>query len=100
MDGYQLVFFFTFSVLLYHTSCQPPDDRLNDKTTHSRRKRYVVFPAGSTYSVSDLLSIFSNTLNSSEISLFKKFELYLPCITVNTVFKNSGKDRCGGRNRK
>lgn len=52
MDGYKLVCLFVFSVVAFRT-CQPTFDGLHDMTAHSRRKRYLVFPDGSTFSVSD-----------------------------------------------
>jgi hypothetical protein len=54
MDGYQLVLILVFSVLAFRTACQLSYDHASDKTMKlSRRKRYLVFPDGSTFSVSD-----------------------------------------------
>lgn len=51
MHGYRLVFLFLLSVLELCTLCQSSYDDINDVTTHSRRKRYLVFPDGSTFSI-------------------------------------------------
>jgi hypothetical protein len=53
MDVYQLASLFLFSVLAFHSTCQPPDDAANNMKQHLRRKRYIVFPEGSTFSVSN-----------------------------------------------
>jgi hypothetical protein len=52
MCGYLLVILFLFSVLELRTECQSFYDDINDMAIHSRRKRYLVFPDGSTFSVS------------------------------------------------
>lgn len=45
-DSNQLLLLSTFSVLRLYTTSQTSDGRLNDTTTHSHRKHFVVFPRG------------------------------------------------------
>jgi hypothetical protein len=51
MDNYQVFFLTLLALIFFHTSCQTFYDGDNDITV-PRRKRYVVFPLGSTFSVS------------------------------------------------
>jgi len=75
MDSNRLVLLFAFSVLVFLITSQNSVGRLNDTNTHSRRKRFVVFPEGSTYSVSDF-----NLLQPTGYKCISKFniqELYI-----------------------
>lgn len=51
MDNYLLLFMIIFAVIFFHTTCQTSYGG-NDMTTVVRRKRFVIFPRGSTFSVS------------------------------------------------
>jgi len=77
MDSNQLVLLFIFCVLTFLITSYNSDGRLNDTATHSRRKRFVVFPDGSTYSVSNLRNISSKIFNISNSLLFTKWKFRL-----------------------
>jgi len=51
MDNYQPFLLILFALIFFHTTCQSFYEGENDITV-SRRKRLVVFPLGSTFSVS------------------------------------------------
>lgn len=50
MLGSRLLLALPVALLVFHTACRSYDG-VNDKLTLSRRKRYIVFPDGSTFSV-------------------------------------------------
>ncbi|GFG34797.1 hypothetical protein Cfor_10372 [Coptotermes formosanus] len=88
MDNYQLLFLFTLSLLTFRTTCHSPDDCVNGTSTHthSRRKRYVVFPEGSTYSVAFCLQwgLFSNDNNIFTEAVNWALSYDLPNATIRT----------------
>ena len=51
MDNYQPIFLIVFALIFFHTTCQSSYEGECDAAI-SRRKRAVVFPLGSTFSVS------------------------------------------------
>lgn len=58
MDNYQTLFLILFALIFFHTTCQSFYEAENDITV-SRRKRLVVFPLGSTFSLA-----FSNRVST------------------------------------
>ncbi|XP_021934012.1 uncharacterized protein LOC110836760 isoform X2 [Zootermopsis nevadensis] len=59
MDNYLLLFMIIFAVIFFHTTCQTSYGGNNDMTTVVRRKRFVIFPRGSTFSLA-----FSNKIRT------------------------------------
>jgi hypothetical protein len=51
MDNYQPLFLILCALIFFYATCQSVYEGENDKRV-SRRRRYVVFPLGSTFSVS------------------------------------------------
>ena len=81
MDSKRLVLLFTFSALTFLITSQYSDGRLNDTTIHSRRKRFVVFPEGSTYSVSDF-----NLLQPTSYEMHQQAKYSRIVHSAHTVF--------------
>ncbi|XP_033610442.1 uncharacterized protein LOC111872145 isoform X2 [Cryptotermes secundus] len=50
MLKWRLLLSIPFTLLVFHTTCRSYDG-VNDMPTLSRRKRYIVFPEGSTFSI-------------------------------------------------
>ncbi|XP_069696550.1 uncharacterized protein [Periplaneta americana] len=51
MENWRLFFLTALTLFVFHTMCQPEHDYINSAKTLSRRKRYVVYPEGSSFSI-------------------------------------------------
>jgi hypothetical protein len=72
MDNYHLLSLLLFTVTVFHTTCEPFYDGDKDLSV-SRRKRYVVFPRGSTFSVSYRIIQFTKPI----LALLPYYLLYV-----------------------